>query len=169
MYVVVYNNPETDRISLLSFQGIENLTKEQVFERSARLVPQNVSKYFVFDASLIPSEYAEDRVSINENGVFFIHDKVIPVPDSITRYQARTMLKLTKLEGHDKTLFQLTDEYMEAIPKYTEDKKLILIKGAWEDAAVFERNSEVIKICQEMFELSDEIVDDLFIKANSVV
>lgn len=83
------------------------------------------------------------------------------VPQVLSRFQALTILKLTKID-ETTSLYQATDAYINSLSGET--AKEIVIKTAWETASEFRRDSTLINTCKEMFGLTDEQVDEMFIK-----
>lgn len=78
-----------------------------------------------------------------------------PVPDSVERYQARVALHEA---GH------LTD--VEAAMSRPETN--FVAKEAWLGASVFRRDSETVKVMGAELGLTDDQIDDLFIKASKI-
>ena len=78
-----------------------------------------------------------------------------PIPQSVTRFQARVALVQA---GH----FDTIDTYIATLPK-TDVKRL-----AWEDAAEWERASPTLNFLANMLGLTDTDVDALFILASSI-
>ena len=78
-----------------------------------------------------------------------------PIPQSVTRFQARVALVQA---GH----FDTIDTYIATLPK-TDVKRL-----AWEDAAEWERASPTLNFLANMLGLTDTDVDDLFILASGI-
>lgn len=78
-----------------------------------------------------------------------------PIPQTVTRFQARVALVQA---GH----FDTIDTYIATLPK-TDVKRL-----AWEDAAEWERASPTLNFLANMLGLTDTDVDALFILASSI-
>lgn len=81
------------------------------------------------------------------------------VPTVLSRFQAITILKLTKA-SKDKSLYQATDDYINSLADDTAEN--ITAKTAWETAQEFRRDSALIKMAQGMFNLTDDQVDEMF-------
>lgn len=104
---------------------------------------------------------------ISESDYQALHPELFPditeqdkiVPDPLSRFQALTILKLTKLDG-TKTLYQATDDYINSLDGDTVEN--ITAKTAWETAQIFKRNSALIGLAQKLFKLTDEQVDEMF-------
>ena len=80
---------------------------------------------------------------------------VIPVvvPPSVTRYQARVALRRAGLRDTVETMVKAAGGDVE---------------DAWNDAAVFERNSNFIVSMGKALGLTDKQIDDLFIMADTI-
>lgn len=89
---------------------------------------------------------------------------VAPVPDAVTRFQARAALALTTREigGQVVNLFEAIDDFMAAQPRTD------LRRRAWYDAQYFERNSPMVADIAAMFGLTEVEVDDLFRLADTI-
>lgn len=81
------------------------------------------------------------------------------IPTLLSRFQALTVLKLTKLEDGT-TLYKATDDYINSLSDDSVEN--ITAKTAWENAQEFRRNSALILNAQAMFKLTDAQVDEMF-------
>lgn len=87
------------------------------------------------------------------------------VPQSLSRFQALTVLKLTKI-NETTNLYQATDAYIKSLSGDTAQD--VVIQTAWETASEFRRDSATILMAQKMFNLTDEQVDQMFIKGAEI-
>lgn len=99
----------------------------------------------------------------NKDGEWIIGSE--EVPSYLSRFQAITILKITKL-SKDKSLYQATDDYINSLSD--DSLENITAKTAWETAQEFKRDSSLIKIAQSMFKLTDDQVDDMFKKGAKI-
>ena len=97
----------------------------------------------------------------NENGYPILVDRPDPktlIPNSVTIRQAKLALL-------DADLLDKIDEAIEAIPDAKQKAKA---KIEWEYAQTVERDSELTKLIAYNLGLSDEQLDDLFLKASEL-
>ncbi|WP_392552933.1 hypothetical protein RHO14_03450 [Orbus wheelerorum] len=99
------------------------------------------------------------------NAMLSVSDEQIAVPQALSRFQALTVLKLTKLENGN-TLYQATDEYINSLSDDTVEN--ITAKTAWETAQEFRRDSNLIQLAEKIFSLSNEQVDEMFIQGAKI-
>lgn len=86
--------------------------------------------------------------------------QAVPVPASVSRFQARSALALTERDGIN--LFEAIDGFMLTLPATD------LRRRAWEDAQAFERSSLTLSEMSLAFGLSDADLDDLFRLADTI-
>ncbi|WP_392563182.1 hypothetical protein RHO12_12605 (plasmid) [Orbus sturtevantii] len=99
------------------------------------------------------------------NTMLFVSDEQITVPQSLSRFQAMTVLKLTKLEDGI-TLYQATDAYINSLDN--DSVESITAKTAWETAQEFRRDSTLIQLAGKLFNLTDEQVDKMFFEGAKI-
>jgi len=87
------------------------------------------------------------------------------VPQTLSRFQALTVLKLTKLED-GQTLYKATDDYINSLSDDSIEN--ITAKTAWETAHEFRRDSALISLAEKMFNLSNKQVDEMFINGSKI-
>jgi len=87
------------------------------------------------------------------------------IPQALSRFQALTVLKLTKLDD-GQTLYKATDEYINSLSDDTVEN--LIAKTVWETAQEFRRDSALIKLVQNTFELTDGRVDEIFIEGAKI-
>lgn len=87
------------------------------------------------------------------------------IPQSLSRFQALTVLKLTKI-NETTNLYQATDAYIKSLSGDTAQD--VVIQTAWETASEFRRDSATILMAQKMFNLTDEQVDQMFINGAEI-
>lgn len=85
---------------------------------------------------------------------------VVPVPVSVTRFQARAALAMTVRDGVN--LFEAIENFMVSLPVTDVRRR------AWEDAQAFERSSLTLSEMSLAFGLSDADLDDLFRLADTI-
>ena len=86
--------------------------------------------------------------------------QAVPVPASVSRFQARAALARTERGGVN--LFEAINGFMTSLPA-TDERRL-----AWEDARDFERDSLTVAEIAGMFGMTDAEVDDLFRLADTI-
>lgn len=111
------------------------------------------------DVSDINSNLTE-MTAIEINEMLSVSEVQATIPQALSRFQALTILKLTKLDDGN-TLYQATDEYINSLDNDSIEN--ITAKTAWETAQEFRRDSTLIQLAEKLFGLSNEQVDDMFI------
>lgn len=103
----------------------------------------------------IPSGAEVIGQTVDENA---LTSPQIPVPQVVTRFQARAALAQTEVEiqGQVINLFSAITGFMNTLPE------IDLRRRAWEDALSFERHSPTVASIALLFSLTDAQVDDLF-------
>lgn len=104
----------------------------------------------------------------DETSQKFIIDEsrsVIYIPQLLSRFQALTILKLTKLKDGI-TLYKAIDEYINTLSDDIVDD--VTAKTAWSVSQEFRRDSVFIQLVQSRFKLTDEAIDDIFIKGSKI-
>lgn len=86
------------------------------------------------------------------------------VPQKLSRSQALTIMDLI-LYDENKTIFKMINDYMEneidiSVPMYK------YIKNVWQFAIEFKRDDFAITTIAAIFNISDETLDEIFIKGN---
>lgn len=131
----------------------EKIVINEVGELSGELtiIPPDC-EYPIFDEKLQKFVIDQSRAVINK-------------PEIFSRFQALTVLRLTKL--NDKTtLYKATDDYINSLSDDSVEN--ITAKTAWETAPEFRRDSALIQLIQRKFELTDNLVDELFVNGADI-
>jgi len=84
------------------------------------------------------------------------------VPVALSRFQALTVLKLLKLDD-GQTLYKATGDYINSLSD--DSIKNITVKNVWETVQEFRRDFALIKLAQNTLKLTNEQVDDIFVKS----
>jgi hypothetical protein len=112
---------------------------------------------FIITAPYDEPEYLEYATWVQEGNspVEFFEQPLAPVPESITRFQARAALYEA---GH-----------LDAAEAYIADPSTpILVKMAWQDAQEFKRASPAIAAVANVLNLSNDQIDTLFRAAGQI-
>ncbi|WP_392562473.1 hypothetical protein RHO12_03050 [Orbus sturtevantii] len=123
---------------------------------------------WAFDDDVDVAIMRPDLIEMTEKEIdtmLSVSDEQIAVPQSLSRFQAMTVLKLTKLENGN-TLFQATDAYINSLDNDSVEN--ITAKTAWETAQEFRRDSALIQLAEKLFSLTNKQVDEMFIQGSKI-
>lgn len=87
----------------------------------------------------------------------------VPVPESISSWQAHAALKLTAHK--DGNLYDAVVSLLQSLP---DDSQKVVMLTAWEKDAKFTRSSPTITTIASALNLSDAQIDEVFILADSL-
>ncbi|WP_392559652.1 hypothetical protein [Orbus mooreae] len=138
---------------------------ETVNDEESETVIEKVYPEFTVKEGLIAIMEEEANEINAKNQAKLEGNAEIYIPQVLSRFQALTVLKLTKI-NETTTLYQATDDYIKSLDGDT--TKEIVIQTAWETASEFRRDSTLINTCKEMFHLTDEQVDEMFIHGSEI-
>lgn len=112
---------------------------------------------FIITAPYDEPEYLEYAtwVQAGNSPVEFLEEPTAPVPESVSRFQARAAL--------------FTTGYLEGVEQYMQAQETpMLSKLAWQDAQEFRRDSALVSNMGAMLGLSANQIDDLFRLASTI-
>ena len=110
-------------------------------------------KVYVKAKMLLPNESIENFIDVVE-----IPDIENQVPEKITKLQLK--IQLVRM-GFD---LQIIENAIDALP----EPQRIIAMLAWAEATNFYRSNEMIAIVGQMFKLTSEQIDKLFIEADKI-
>ena len=110
-------------------------------------------KVYVKAKMLLPNESIENFIDVAE-----IPDIENQVPEKITKLQLK--IQLVRM-GFD---LQIIENAIDALP----EPQRIIAMLAWAEATNFYRSNEMIAIVGQMFKLTSEQIDKLFIEADKI-
>lgn len=157
-YVWLYNNGEVTQTK--DNRGVYYLkeTGEAVEYKELGDIPNTLTK----KAPTSPYDKWDGKKWVKDDEKEFKDQ----VPVSLSRFQAITMLRLTKVPGSEITLYKATSEYLESLSDDSIEN--ITAKTAWENAQEFKRDSALISMAQIKFGLTERQVDEMFIQGEKI-
>ncbi|WP_294609786.1 hypothetical protein [uncultured Gilliamella sp.] len=127
---------------------------------------------FAYEADGSQDEFIpDDQILISEKVAQELIKKMLDanygefVPDSVSRFQMISILKITKFEDGT-PMFQVVDEYIKSLHDETDEN--IILKTAWETAMSFNRDSLPVLTAQRLLGLTDAQADEIFKKAYEI-
>lgn len=124
-------------------------------------------KVFLFDDSIttVQQELSKgNRIEWNDETSQYERIAIpVPVPESISAWQAHAALKITPY--NDGTLY---DAVVQALQSMPDDNQKVVILTAWEKDAKFVRSSPTITAIASALNLSDAQINEVFILADSL-
>lgn len=122
---------------------------------------------FLFDDSITTDQQElskGNRIEWNDETLQYERIAIpVPVPESISAWQAHAALKLTPYE--DGNLYDAVVSSLQSLP---DDSQKVVILTAWEKDAKFVRSSTTIAAIASALNLSDAQIDEVFILADSL-
>lgn len=150
-----------------NYYSIVGTNKEFIIDSELELKDTEFAKFYDINQFVkMQTEKPKNDIKNKEyistkNGTWLLKDIV---PQTLSRSQALTIMDLIPY-NENKTIFQLIDDYMQneidvSVPMYK------YIKNVWQFAIEFKRDDFAITTIAAIFNISDETLDEMFIKGN---
>lgn len=127
------------------------------------------NQIFIYEDDVIaPPEYTPITAAVAKSTLLAtakkrLLEEIKTVPYTISRFQMMAILMVTK-SSEGKTLYEIIDDHLKN--QIGENEAAILLKTAWDTLPDFDRDSAIVKTVQQVLNLSDGFVDDIFRKAH---